>query len=161
MTNYGLELALKERRIKLLRAAVGDRYVVEEMRRSRARLGGEPSGHIISFRHSTTGDGMLTALLLLKLGARFGGWTRLPQLIVNVRVREKAPLDGIAPVADAISQVGRALEGRGRLVVRYSGTEPLCRIMVEGPDADELQRLARQIGEPLEQHLGDQTVRQH
>lgn len=167
MTNYGLEQAFKRDGIRLVRAAVGDRYVAEEMLRTGAALGGEPSGHIINFHYGSTGDGLLTSLLLLKiladgeapLSERAAGWTRLPQLIVNVPVREKPPLDQVAPVVEAIAAVKRGMEGRGRVIVRYSGTEPVCRIMVEGPDSNELKELARRISGVLEQQIGDQALR--
>jgi phosphoglucosamine mutase len=169
MTNYGLELALQKQGIKLIRTAVGDRYVAEEMIRSGAMLGGEPSGHVINFHKTLTGDGIGTALMVLQIlssgtetfSARASGWTRFPQLLENVPVREKVPLNEMAPVAEAIGEADRALNGRGRVLVRYSGTEPLCRIMVEGPDAAELKDLARRIRAAVEERIGDPTVRQH
>lgn len=165
MTNYGLELALRKEGIALVRAAVGDRFVAEELMKRGGVLGGEPSGHIINFHHASTGDGMLTMLTVLRIlregGVLGEGWTRLPQLIDNVRVRGKPPLETLAGVPEAIAQVERALDGRGRVIVRYSGTEPLCRVMVEGPDGAEVKKLARLIRDAVEQQIGDQTVRQH
>ena len=163
MTNYGLEAALKAEGIRLIRAAVGDRFVAEELLRPGGVLGGEPSGHIINFHHASTGDGMLTMLTVLRIlkegGVLGDGWTRLPQLIDNVRVREKPPLESLAVVPEAIAEVEGALEGRGRVIVRYSGTEPLCRIMVEGPDADEVRSLAGRIREAVEGHVGERALR--
>lgn len=163
MTNFGLELEFRRRRIALRRAPVGDRFVAEEMLRSGAVLGGEPSGHIIDFHRTTTGDGILTALLLLRILAegkgsfsrQAAGWRRLPQLIENVRVGRKPPLEEVPAVIDAVEEARRVLEGRGRLLVRYSGTEPLLRIMVEGPDALEVKDLARRLREAAERHLRD------
>jgi phosphoglucosamine mutase len=139
MSNMGLEVALQREGIRMLRAPVGDKYVLEEMRTSGANLGGEQSGHIIFLDQATTGDGLLTALMVMAAVARSGKPLHelvadlkvFPQTIKNVRVREKKPLADIAPVMDAIRGAEKALAGSGRVVVRYSGTEPLCRVMVE------------------------------
>jgi phosphoglucosamine mutase len=163
MTNYGLERAFRRRRIALRRAPVGDRFVAEEMVRSGAMLGGEPSGHVIDRRRTPTGDGLLTALLVarilveegLSLGRAADGWERLPQLLLNVPVARKPPLEEVPALVTAVEEARRALEGRGRLLVRYSGTEPLLRIMVEGPSEVEVKGLARKLRETVERHLGD------
>src|SRR4029077_18783097 len=140
MSNMGLEIALKNSGIKMLRANVGDKYVLEEMLKTGATLGGEQSGHII-FRDgdSTTGDGLLTALRLMGIIVRtgkplaelVGDLKVLPQKIQNVRVREKVPFVQVPAVQAAIESAEKELDGNGRVVVRYSGTEALARVMVE------------------------------
>jgi phosphomannomutase len=139
MSNMGLEAALRSSGIRMMRAPVGDKYVLEMMRKHDAQLGGEQSGHILFPRLSTTGDGLLTALVVLDLVARAGrplhamlsGLKVFPQAIVNVRVREKRPFDQLAGVVSAIREAESELEGGGRVVVRYSGTEQLARVMIE------------------------------
>jgi len=139
MSNMGLEVALAREGIKMLRAPVGDKYVLEEMQRAGATLGGEQSGHILFLDHATTGDGLLTALMVLATVARAGKPLHelvadlkvFPQIIKNVRVREKKPLEQQPEIAAAIAAAEKALHGNGRVVVRYSGTEALCRVMVE------------------------------
>ena len=139
MSNMGLELALAREGIRMVRAPVGDKYVLEEMLKAGANLGGEQSGHILFLDHATTGDGLLTALMVLATLARtrkplhelVGDLKVFPQTIKNVRVREKKPLEDIPEVAQAIRAAEKALAGNGRVVVRYSGTEALCRVMVE------------------------------
>ncbi len=153
MSNIGLEVALRERGIRLIRVAVGDRYVVEEMRRSGYVLGGEQSGHIVCLDESTTGDGLLTALKVLALMIESGKplselrkvMQRFPQKLVNVRVRERRDLDEIASVAKAIDAANSELGDRGRVLVRYSGTEPLVRVMVEGDRPELVDRLVDDI----------------
>ena len=148
MSNMGLEAALKRSGIAMLRAPVGDKYVLEQMLATGAALGGEQSGHIIFTGRSTTGDGLLTALLLLDIihrsGKSLGELTAdlktFPQVIVNVKVREKKPLDGILSVAAAIASAEMALADSGRVVIRYSGTEALARVMIEA-ESEELMRL--------------------
>jgi phosphoglucosamine mutase len=159
----GLEVALRESNIKLLRAPVGDKYVLDEMRKSGAILGGEQSGHIILSREATTGDGMLTAIHVLAILAAstqpiaqlISGLKVFPQTIKNVRVREKRPLDQIPTVVDAIKCAERQLNGNGRVNVRYSGTESLARVMVEAEKAETVQRIADSISEAIERELGD------
>ena len=139
MSNMGLEAALKRSGIQMLRAAVGDKYVLEQMIATGAALGGEQSGHIIFTGRSTTGDGLLTALLLLDIVHRSGKSLAelvadlkvFPQVIVNVKVREKKPLEGIPTVAAAIRAAETDLADSGRVVIRYSGTEALARVMIE------------------------------
>ena len=155
MTNLALELAMARRGIGLKRTAVGDKYVLEEMLRSGISLGGEPSGHIIFSDLSLAGDGLITLLevlcLLAAVGQPLGELLRdyqpFPQMIRNVRVREKPPLDSIPSVAKAIADCRVDLGETGRVVVRYSGTEPLARVMVEGMDAQAVEdHTARIIG---------------
>jgi phosphoglucosamine mutase len=162
MSNMGLEIALRESGIKMLRAPVGDKYVLEEMQRSGAVLGGEQSGHIILAREATTGDGLLTAIHVLEVVARSGkslaelvaGLKVFPQTIKNVRVREKRPLDQIPEVQAAIRNAERELDGDGRVNVRYSGTESLARVMVEAASKETVERHATTIAQALEKALG-------
>jgi phosphoglucosamine mutase len=162
MSNMGLEIALREAGIKLLRAPVGDKYVLEEMIKSGAVLGGEQSGHIILSREATTGDGLLTAMRVLSIVATSkqplaqlaAGLKVFPQTIKNVRVREKRPLDQIPPVVAAIQDAERELKGNGRVNVRYSGTESLARVMVEAESKETVHRLADSIAAALESALG-------
>jgi phosphoglucosamine mutase len=162
MSNMGLEIALRASGIKMLRAPVGDKYVLEEMRKTGAVLGGEQSGHIILSREATTGDGLLTALRVLEVMGRGGkplaelvsALKVFPQTIKNVRVREKRPLDQLPAVMDAIRKAEAELNGNGRVNVRYSGTEALARVMVEAADEATVQRLAGNIAGALEKQLG-------
>jgi phosphoglucosamine mutase len=162
MSNMGLEIALREAGIKLLRAPVGDKYVLEEMIKSGAVLGGEQSGHIILSREATTGDGLLTAIHVLALLAASGrrlaelvsGLKVFPQIIKNVRVREKPPLNQIPQVAEAIRAAEQQLNGNGRINVRYSGTESLARVMVEAENDETVNKLAESIANVIESALG-------
>jgi len=163
MSNMGLEIAFKRSGIKMLRAPVGDKYVLEEMQKSGATLGGEQSGHII-FRdgEATTGDGLLTALRVMEIVGRSGRpLTELvgdlkvfPQNIKNVRVREKKPMDQIAEVGEAIRAAERELDGTGRVVVRYSGTEALARVMVEAESEEAMRRLTDRIAAAIQAAIG-------
>jgi phosphoglucosamine mutase len=163
MSNMGLELALRRSGIQMLRANVGDKYVLEEMQRVGATLGGEQSGHIL-FRdgEATTGDGLLTALRVLEIMVRSGKSVAglvgdlkvFPQTIRNVRVREKTPFAEIPAVRAAIGAAERALDGNGRVVVRYSGTESLARVMIEAESKEQMDRLAGAIVEAIQATLG-------
>jgi phosphoglucosamine mutase len=163
MSNMGLELALKRSGIQMLRANVGDKYVLEEMQRVGATLGGEQSGHIL-FRdgEATTGDGLLTALRVLEIMARtgkpladlVGDLKVFPQTIRNVRVRQKTPFAQIPSVQAAIAAAERELAGNGRAVVRYSGTEALARVMIEAESKEQMDRLAESIVESIRSALG-------
>lgn len=163
MSNIGLELALRSRGVELLRADVGDKYVLEELMRTGAALGGEQSGHVIFPRVSLAGDGMITTLKLLRAVREEGrpldelteGFERYPQVLVNVRVREKRPFEEVEELARAAREVGARLEGRGRLLLRYSGTEPLARVMIEGPGQEEIETLAGELAEVIRRTLGD------
>jgi len=153
MSNLGLHLALRKAGVEIGETRVGDRYVLEEMLKTGAALGGEQSGHIIFLDHNTTGDGLVTALNLLAVLKRSGKplsalaaqMTRLPQVLVNVRVKEKSGLLAIPELAEAIQAAEERLKGIGRILVRPSGTEPLVRVMVEGPDEAELTAIADQV----------------
>lgn len=163
MSNIGLEIALNGAGIRLVRAAVGDRYVVEEMRRLGAVIGGEKSGHIVFANHSTTGDGMITALqiinVMLETGKRLSELADLmkeyPQLLVNVPVSTKDDWDTDPAITAAITDAEEKLKGRGRVLVRPSGTEKLIRVMAEGPDQDELEQLVGSIAEAVRKRIGE------
>jgi phosphoglucosamine mutase len=162
MSNMGLEAAFKRSGIRMLRAPVGDRYVLEEMLKTRAALGGEQSGHILLPHLATTGDGLLTALVVLDLIARTGKTVDeltadlkvYPQVIVNIKVREKKPLAGIPTVATAIHAAEEELRDSGRVVIRYSGTEPLARVMIEAESSEAMQRHADAIADAIRNELG-------
>ena len=161
MSNIGLELALRDHGIRLIRTPVGDKHVMEEMLRGGYVLGGEQSGHVIQTEHLATGDGLATALGLLRVMDTTGqslaelasGLVTYPQTLVNVRVREKVPVESVPAVAAAVSRVEHAVAGRGRLLVRYSGTEPLLRIMIEGEDQASIQMWAEEIAEAVRVNL--------
>ncbi len=163
MSNMGLEAALKRSGIKMLRAPVGDRYVLEEMQKTDAALGGEQSGHILFPHLATTGDGMLTALVVLELVARSGKSLEeltsdlkvFPQVIVNVRVREKRPLLEIASVAEKIAAAEKDLADSGRVVIRYSGTEKLARVVIEAESEEAMKRHAEAIAGAIREELGE------
>jgi len=162
MSNIGLELALKSHGIDLVRCPVGDKYVMEEMLRRNLALGGEQSGHIILSEHLYTGDGLATALAVLRTMAQTGrelddlasDLVTYPQVLLNVRVRERKDLSEVPAVAAAIAAVEQRLAGRGRLLVRYSGTEPLLRVMLEGRDQDEIRRWGEEIVAVVRSELG-------
>ncbi|MBI5286356.1 MAG: phosphoglucosamine mutase [Deltaproteobacteria bacterium] len=163
MSNMGFEEAIKSAGGKVVRTAVGDRYVVEEMLRGGYNLGGEQSGHIVFLDHTTTGDGIVSALqvlaIMVKEGKRLSELAKImesfPQVLMNVRVRERKDLLGISEVASRIREVEGRLNGKGRLFVRYSGTEPVARVMVEGRDKKEIKALAGYVAEAIEKELGD------
>jgi len=162
MSNVGLEVALGKLGIPLVRTAVGDRNVLDEMERRGANLGGEQSGHVIFLDHEPTGDGLLTALKVLEVvGAAGRGLAELaaelpvyPQILRNARVREKLDIESIPEIRAALDAARSTLNGRGRLVVRYSGTEPVLRVMAEGPDEAEVARLVDAIVERVAERLG-------
>jgi phosphoglucosamine mutase len=162
MSNMGLEAALKRSGIRMLRAPVGDRYVLEQMQQHGAALGGEQSGHILFPHLATTGDGLLTALVVLDLIARTGKTVDeltadlrvYPQVIVNVKVREKRPLETIPAVAERIQDAEEELRDSGRVVIRYSGTEALARVMIEAESEEAMRRHANAIAEAIRRELG-------
>jgi phosphoglucosamine mutase len=163
MSNMGLEIALRNSGIRMLRANVGDKYVLEEMMKTGATLGGEQSGHVI-FRdgEATTGDGLLTALRVMEVMARTGRSLAelvadlkvFPQRIQNVRVREKVPFDQVPAISDAISAAQCELDGNGRVVVRYSGTEDLARVMIEADSQEKMNALTDAIASAIKAALG-------
>ncbi len=162
MSNLGLEVALKQLGVQLVRTAVGDRYVVEEMLRGGYNLGGEQSGHIVFLDANTTGDGTVTFLSVLSIMAQRQRplselkkiVLRYPQVLINVKVRERRDLMAVEPVAKAMSRVTAALGERGRLLVRYSGTEPLVRVMVEGEDLSAVKGYGEEVAAIVRTHLG-------
>jgi len=165
MSNIGLERAIQDAGGNLIRTAVGDRYVVEEMTRGGYNFGGEQSGHLIFLDHNTTGDGMISALQLLGIMRRRERplselakvLTREPQILVNVRVRERVDLAGIPEIGARMTAIERDLGREGRLLVRYSGTEPLVRVMIEGPDDGLIREMAEDLAELVRAKLGEGT----
>lgn len=161
MSNFGFEEALKQNGIELKRAAVGDRYVLEEMQKSGALLGGEQSGHIIFLEHNTVGDGLITALKLLSAYRRRGVplselaalMTHYPQVLLNVRVQNKKGWEENPAISQAIESAQREIEGNGRLLVRASGTEPLIRVMVEGKNAEHIHKVADYLADLIRAEL--------
>ena len=161
MSNMALEVFMAERGGRLLRTAVGDRYVFEGMQREGAMLGGEQSGHIIFKRHATTGDGTLAALQLIRImlerGRPLSELANLlkpyPQVLINVHVDRKIPFNDVPQVVQAVKRCEEALSGKGRVLLRYSGTESVARIMVEGQDAAQVQGLAEMVAQELKAHL--------
>jgi phosphoglucosamine mutase len=162
MANLGLEKAFDRDGIRMVRTPVGDKYVLEEMERRGATLGGEQSGHVIFREYATTGDGMLTALRLFEIARQAGvGLDELtadlevyPQRLVNVRVRQKKGLLEIPAIAEEIRRVEAAFDGTGRVLVRFSGTEPLARVMVEGPDLERVESFSASIAEAIRREMG-------
>jgi phosphoglucosamine mutase len=162
MSNLGLDAALRPLGIRVHRTQVGDRHVKELMDREGIVLGGEPSGHVIFSRLSPTGDGLLTALQVLKvvvderrpLSALHGAFVPFPQVLVNVRVRAKADLASIPGLSDAVADVERVLGDDGRVVLRYSGTEPVARVMVEGRSEVDVRRHAERVARVIREHIG-------
>jgi phosphoglucosamine mutase len=162
MSNLGLSLALKEMGIKHVQSKVGDRYVLEEMLKGGAVLGGEESGHIIFLEHHTTGDGIISALQLLAvmqkekrpLSELAKVMKTLPQVVINVNVKSKPDLKGIPEITNAIKGAEKELGDQGRVLVRYSGTQPMCRVMVEGPTKEKTEKLVKKIAEVVRNKLG-------
>ncbi|MGB7924291.1 MAG: phosphoglucosamine mutase [Pyrinomonadaceae bacterium] len=162
MSNIGLEIALRSKGLRLLRADVGDKYVLEELLRTKASIGGEQSGHLIFPEESLAGDGMLTTLCLLRVmretGARLDalteGFVRYPQVLVNVRVREKLPFDEVARIAEVRRETEAQLGETGRLLLRYSGTEPLARVMIEGERQETIERYANRLAAAIRESIG-------
>lgn len=162
MSNIGLEIALRSIGVDLIRADVGDKYVLEELLRRKGSLGGEQSGHIIMPELSLAGDGMMTALCLIRamidaqkqLSELIVGFEKYPQILLNVRVREKVPFAELDRVQKVVNEVQERLSQNGRLLLRYSGTEPLARVMIEGANQSEIDRYADQIAETIRAEIG-------
>ncbi len=162
MSNLGLERALEGMGIGLVRTQVGDRYVVEAMRAGGFNVGGEQSGHLIFLDHNTTGDGLITALQALAIMRRserplselVAGFQRYPQVLLNVVVGEKRPFEEVPAVVEAVRKVEQELDRRGRVLLRYSGTEPKARVMVEGEDETRVSEIAQHLAEVVQRHLG-------
>jgi len=162
MTNLGLEIALRARGIRLVRTDVGDKYVLDELLRLQAVLGGEQSGHIIFPKISLAGDGMITAINVVRvirneeksLGRLTEGFARFPQILLNVRVREKIPFEALPRVQEEAREIQRSMGDRGRLLLRYSGTEPLARVMIEGEDEAKVQAEASSLAALIKAEIG-------
>jgi len=162
MSNFGLELALKSLGIEFHRARVGDRQVLAKLHESGGTLGGETSGHLLCLDKTTTGDGLITALQVLAIMQRTGkslsqlaaGMQRLPQTMVNVRIAGRVDIEGNDTIRKAVETVEARLSGRGRVVLRASGTEPVVRVMVEGNDAEEVGQLARSLADSVRESVG-------
>jgi phosphoglucosamine mutase len=162
MSNIGLELALSEQGIRMTRTAVGDKYVLDELLASGSELGGEQSGHIIFPTESLVGDGMLTAVFVLdairsrnsSLSEASEGFVRYPQVLLNIRVSEKKPFESVPAIAAAANSIEKELEGTGRLLLRYSGTENLARVMIEGQDQAAIDEQARRLAAVIENEIG-------
>ncbi|MBJ6727497.1 phosphoglucosamine mutase [Geomesophilobacter sediminis] len=162
MSNMGLEIALNRAGGHVVRTAVGDRYVVEEMQKNGYNLGGEQSGHMIFLDHNTTGDGILSALQVLAIMQRYDKrlselamvMTPLPQVLVNVRLAQRSDIMQVPEIASLVRDVEEKLKGEGRVLIRYSGTEPLLRIMLEGPDERLINDWANQIASTVSGALG-------
>lgn len=162
MSNLGLERSLKNLGIRLLRTPVGDKYVLEELLRTNSELGGEQSGHIIFPAISLVGDGIVTAASVLKTASKRSekfsslapDFKQFPQILINVPVREKLPFDSVPEIATAVAEVEAELAGSGRLLLRYSGTENLARVMIEAEDSALVESNARKIAETIAKTIG-------
>ncbi|MCC6739728.1 MAG: phosphoglucosamine mutase, partial [Planctomycetia bacterium] len=162
MSNLGLELSLRAEGIRLVRAKVGDRYVSQAMQAEGLLIGGEQSGHILFFEDSTTGDGLLSALQVLRAIHHFNRpWsdlcrclTRLPQVLRSVRVVSKPSFESVPAIVEAKKKVEKKLGAKGRLVLRYSGTEPVARVMIEGDDQSKIEKMAGELEDVIREALG-------
>src|SRR5580765_1540425 len=162
MSNIGLEIAFRESGIEMIRCPVGDKYVMEEILKRQLSIGGEQSGHVIFSDHLFTGDGIATALNVLRVMAETGReladlaaeLVTYPQVLVNVRVKERRDLKTVPAVAAVMARVEQRLAGQGRLLVRYSGTEPLLRVMLEGKDEAEIRQWGQEIIDAVKLHVG-------
>jgi phosphoglucosamine mutase len=162
MANLGLDAALRDLGVELVKTQVGDRYVLEEMQRRGANVGGEQSGHLLFLDHSPAGDGILSALALLSvmretgagLAELAGCLRKFPQVLVNVPVQQKPPLESLTPLTERVRGLEREMNGSGRILVRYSGTEPLARIMIEGADGDRIRGMADELASVIRTLIG-------
>jgi len=162
MSNFGLELALKQRGIRLIRTPVGDRYVTEALRASGSSIGGEPCGHVVFLDHHTTGDGILTALQVITIMlmenkplSELGSIMEpLPQKMINIKVKEKPLFEKNPAINEVINKAQETLADQGRVVLRYSGTEPVARVMVEGKNGHLVEKLANNLAEVIQKHIG-------
>jgi phosphoglucosamine mutase len=161
MSNLGLEIALRSRGIELARTSVGDKYVLDELLKTGAAIGGEQSGHIIFPHESLVGDGMLTTLFVLDalvakrrtLSEAAEGFIRYPQVLINVKVRQKRPFESVPEIAAATGDIEKRLDGKGRLLLRYSGTENLARVMIEGQDQAKIEEYATELAAVISSSL--------
>jgi len=163
MANLGLDQALEAAGIRVVKTQVGDRYVFEEMQRLGANLGGEQSGHLLFLDHSTAGDGILSALALLSVATETGEplaslatcLRKFPQVLVNVPVRSKPPIDSITGISGRVAAFEQEMNGRGRVLLRYSGTESLARVMIEGADGARIRAMADDLAGLIRAQIGD------
>ncbi|HEV8052051.1 MAG TPA: phosphoglucosamine mutase, partial [Parachlamydiaceae bacterium] len=163
MANFGFVKAMKELGVEVVQSQVGDRYVIQDMIKHDVNLGGEQSGHMIFLDHNTTGDGLVSALQVLrimietesKLSDLASIFKRYPQSIVNVKVNKKPPLESMDGVTQAIKEAEAILGDSGRVLVRYSGTENICRVMVEGPKQKQVNQIAQAIAVAIETSMGN------
>jgi phosphoglucosamine mutase len=161
MSNMGFEIAMREAGIKLIRTQVGDRYILEHMLNKGYNLGGEQSGHLIFLDQTTTGDGILSALQVLAVMKKKGRplselaavMTTLPQVLVNVTVEKRMDLDSVPVIRKAIADAEKKLAGKGRVLVRFSGTQALCRVMIEGPSQKEITIMANELAEMIKKNM--------
>jgi phosphoglucosamine mutase len=161
MSNFGLEKAMKENGITVIKTNVGDKYVVEEMKKNGYNLGGEQSGHIIFLDHTTTGDGCVAALSVLAVMKQMGKKISelndfiqdMPQVLINCRVKNRKDLESIKGYKELIAEVESDLKGEGRIFVRFSGTEPVIRVLVEGPNKVKISELADRVASFLDKEL--------
>jgi phosphoglucosamine mutase len=161
MSNMGFEIAMKEAGIRLIRTQVGDRYILEQMLKKGYNLGGEQSGHIIFLDHTTTGDGILSALQVLAvmkkrerpLSELAAVMSTLPQVLVNVTVEKRKDLESVPVISQAIANAEKKLAGKGRILVRFSGTQALCRVMIEGPSQQEITSMANELVEVIKKNM--------
>jgi len=164
MSNLGLEHALQRLELGFVRTKVGDRYIMERLKRDAGMLGGEPSGHIICRDRTSTGDGIIAALQVLAalkesgqdLASAAAGVDKYPQVLINVRLARRVDVLTLPRVQDAVAGVEQALGDRGRVLLRASGTEPVLRVMVEGHDSGQVQSLAEQLADLVQQEVGAQ-----
>jgi len=162
MSNFGFINSMEALGIEVIKSQVGDRYVIQEMLKGDCNIGGEPSGHVIFLDHNTTGDGLVCALQVLRIMIETGSklselaaaFKRYPQLMINVKVSSKPALESIAGLQEAIQEVETGLQNSGRVLVRYSGTENICRVMVEGPKRSMIQTYATQIANTIKKQIG-------
>jgi phosphoglucosamine mutase len=163
MANKGFDIAMKDNNIKIIKTKVGDRYIIEEMIKNDYNLGGEQSGHIILLDHVTTGDGILTALQILKIIKEKNNkiselaqcMHSLPQVLINKKVKEKKPFEDMIQVTSKVKEIERILGDNGRVLLRYSGTENVVRVMVEGPDKEIIKNMAKDIIEEIKKEAGE------
>jgi phosphoglucosamine mutase len=165
MSNHWLERSLEREGISLARTPVGDKYVLEEMLRKGAKLGGEQSGHVIYIDHATTGDGILTAVMMataaVRAGATLSGWRTevkpFPQILLNIPVSERPDMEAHPVIGPAVASVRERLGADGRVLLRYSGTEPLARVMVEAKDRNATESLARELAGVIRDEIGERA----
>jgi phosphoglucosamine mutase len=168
MSNMGFEIAMQEAGIKVIRTQVGDRYILEHMLNKGYNLGGEQSGHLIFLDHTTTGDGILSALQVLAVMKKKGRplselaavMATLPQVLVNVTVEKRMDLDSVPVIRKAIADAEKKLAGKGRVLVRFSGTQALCRVMIEGPSQKEITTMAGELAEVIRRNMKKDVTRQ-